>query len=318
MSAVFDRNAGGVEAECRLENGKARLRWHIHYREQDALGQSLFRIRLFDGENRLILECLQQAGEEEALESVLLHPMLWQSVEAPCLYRLEAEVISEKGEQTDYLTDFLPLFVLERIPGKGFLLNGESFTPRPLRYRMPGKQRTAESQRILMEDMLLMRRLGVNAICAEGEGNDDRAFLQLCKKTGFFIWTEQQLLSEECSVPWLRGDKDSLLKADGVKTSLYYRYEARWSKIPFVYILPESISCRENGLYTVTVYSNCKKVALYSNGILHAFLSGSEEFVFQEVPASGPCLVLTAEAGECAQSLSLHRTFTKLSRNDDI
>lgn len=350
----FDRTAAGegVEAQCRLENGKALLKWQFHF-ESDGFGQdSYVRLRLTDREERLVLECLQQTGEEEPLESVLLHPRLWRGVEEPYLYRLEAELISRTGEKTDkYVRDF-PLYTLTHAPGKGLLLNGELFCPRTVRCRLPeaaqareksvaaagkrnhrAQERSGKAARELQEllrDLQLARRAGANGIFAEGAA--DRGFYGLCERMGFLVWNRERPGSalslpeggagafpeDGGAAPLLRGDAGSLLKPDGTPSSLFYRYRAKWSKSPFVYIVPESIRCGGNGNFSVSVYSSCKKVALYADGVLHAFLSGGEEFVFREIAPTGPCLTLTAEAEECAQSLSVHRSFTKSSLFHDI
>ena len=76
-----------------------------------------------------------------------------------------------------------------------------------------------------------------------------------------------------------------------------------------LYILPESISILPSGNLEVKIYSNCSRVVLYSNGELFEFQSGNEEFVFQEVPAKGPCIMLSAEGDDCSMSLSVHKTF---------
>lgn len=316
MSVRFDRTAAGegVEMQCRLENGKALLTWSFHY-ENDNPGQGCFlRLCLTDMENRLVLECLQQTGEEEPLQSVLLHPQLWQGMENPYLYKLEAEILSRSGEKIDKFVRNMPLHTLTHVPGKGILLNGEIFCPKTVRYKMPEQMKTAASQRHILRDMQLMRQLGANSIYVEKVKEREKSFLQICERMGFLVWSEEKPLPESREgIPLLRGGERSLLKPDDTPASYYYQYQAKWSKSPFVYIVPESIQCQENGNFTVTVYSSCKRVALYTNGMLHAFLSGREEFTFREVVPGGPCLVLTAEAEECAQSLSIHRTFTKSS-----
>ena len=256
------------------------------------------------------------------MQSVLLHPHLWQGIENPYLYRLEAEIFSPGRKQVDRCVRLLPLYVLECLPGKGLLLNGETFCPRTVRYRPPEQIKTAEGQRLLMQDMQLIREMGANGIFLEGVGEKGRLLLQICQKLGLLVWDEGNSVPGNSenpeNLPCFRGGSDSLLKEDGSFSAQYYRYRARWSKTPFVYIVPESIRQQENGLFMAAVYSSCKKVALYSNGILHEFQSGREEFIFRGITAESPCLVLTAEAEECAQSLSIHKTFTKSSLFHDI
>lgn len=98
--------------------------------------------------------------------------------------------------------------------------------------------------------------------------------------------------------------------------SLFYQYKAKWSDELFVYIVPENISVLPSGNLKVTVYSNCSRVVLYSDGELFEFQSGKEEFIFQEVPAKGPCLMLSVEGDDCSMSLSVHKTFARSANNN--
>ena len=364
MSVRFDSAAPGegIEVKCSLENGKALLEWHFHY-EKDDPGQGFFvKLQMLNREGRPVLECFQQTQEEEPLQSVLLHPCLWQGTESPYLYRLEAQIYSREGKQVDKCVRLLSLYVLEKISGKGLKLNGEDFCPRTVLYELPEGIDTAEGQQRLIQDMQLIRELGANGVYLE-EGKDgqeiSRTFFQVCKRFGLLVWSGVNSMQEECgksllcegktgcllwpgrnteSLPRfreeIRGQKtenretegkeigerkqEILMREDGTFTSQYYKYRAKWSKTPFVYIVPESISQQEKGSFSVSVYSSCKKVALYSNGVLHEFQSGSEEFVFRGIIVKGPCLILTAEAEESAQSLSIHKTFTKSSLFHDI
>ena len=56
-------------------------------------------------------------------------------------------------------------------------------------------------------------------------------------------------------------------------------------------------------------------MALYSDGVLFEFLSGQEEFIFQEVPAKGPCVMLSAEGEGSSMSLSFHKMFPLSDRS---
>lgn len=338
MSVRFDTAAPGegIEVKCSLENGKALLEWYFHY-ENDDPGQGYFvKLRMLDREGHPVLECFQQTKEEEPLQSVLLHPFLWQGTENPYLYRLEAAIYSQEGRQADRCVRLLSLYILEEIPGKGIMLNGEVFHPRTVRYELPEGIDTAEGQQCLVQDLQLIRELGANGVYLEKTEGRNRAFAQICERLGLLVWSGVNSMQEECgktllcegktgclswpgknpeSLPRFRED---LMRRNGTFTSQYYKYRAKWSKTPFVYIVPESIRQQDNGSFSVSVYSNCKKVALYSGGILYEFQSGREEFVFRGITVKGPCLVLTAEAEESAQSLSVHKTFTKSSLFHDI
>lgn len=98
----------------------------------------------------------------------------------------------------------------------------------------------------------------------------------------------------------------------------FYRCLAEWGRKPFVHIVPESVRKMESGNYTALCYSNCDKVALYSDGLLFEFKSGEREFCFQEIPAKSPCIMLAAEGEGCGESLSVHKSFVKQWKNEDI
>lgn len=98
----------------------------------------------------------------------------------------------------------------------------------------------------------------------------------------------------------------------------FYRCLAEWSRKPFVHIVPESVRKMKSGNYTALCYSNCDKVALYSDGILFGFRSGEKEFYFQEIPAKSPCIMLAAEGDGCSEALSVHKSFVKQWENEGI
>lgn len=193
---------------------------------------------------------------------------------------------------------------------------------------------SAELQIRLLRDFHLLLELGANCIFwdSRGEGQEEqaiareaeRSFLQLCDRFGFlvfcrdkknagYVWPQAPdriRLCDPAEIPSLRGGAEALLLPDGQRpASLYYRYRAKWSREPFVYIVPESIKRTESGNYTALCYSSCDRVALYSDGALFEFQKGSGEFWFREIPAKSPCIMLTAEGEGCSQSLSVHKSF---------
>lgn len=301
----FDRSAPGEGAELILhpQNGRVEVDFHFHYRSGSDGSGCVVRVRLCDREGFLTLEAVQQADEEEQLRGVLLHPRVWQSVEDPYLYRLEAVIIGADGQINDTVVRALAIYELREHPQKGWLLNGEPFSFRTVVYE-PAADTTREQ---LLQELLLLRGMGANSVYMERE-KPDGPTAQLCGELGLLV-PDSSMLSKEQLPVWRR---------DGSFVTLYYRYLAEWGKRPFVYIVPESIRRQENGSYTVTVYSSCAKVAMYSDGILQEFQSGKTEFIFREVTAKGPCLALTAETEECVCSFSVHKTFTKSSRFHDI
>ncbi len=325
MSLTFDRAAPdeGVKTDLRLEAGRAYFEWQLCYTGTPET--ETVHIWLRDGRQETVLECLGMAAEEEPLKAVLLQPRLWNGVRAPYLYTLEVALWDEKGNCTDRICRPMPLRRAELQDVKGFVLNGEPFELRTVRYGMPAQVHTAEGQRLVMEDLQKLLSLGANSVYIERGRGLTKPFLQLCDRLGILILTDMSCLqyNEKMEnfgdIPMLRGGKGSLiLEGSGRLASEFYRYKARWNPEPFVYIVPESVKRQKNGSFCATVYSSCRRIALYSDGRLFEFMSGQEKFVFQDIPAKGPCVMLAAEGDGCSGSFSIHKTFTKSSRNGDI
>lgn len=325
MSLAFDRAAPdeGVGVSLRLETGKAYFEWQLHYTGTPRT--ETVHIWLRDGRQETVLECLGMAAEEEPLRAILLQPHLWNGVRDPYLYTLEVTLWDEKRACTDRICRPMPLRSVGQQVGKGFVLNGAPFDLRTVQYRMPEQVLTAEGQRLVMDDLQKLLSLGANSVYIEQGRGLTKPFLQLCDRLGILILTDMSCLqyNEEMGnfgcIPMLRGGKGSLiLEENGRLAAEFYRYKARWNPEPFVYIVPESVKRQENGSFCATVYSSCHRIALYSDGRLFEFMSGQEKFVFQDIPAKGPCVMLTAEGDGCSGAFSIHKTFTKSSRNGDI
>lgn len=149
---------------------------------------------------------------------------------------------------------------------------------------------------------------GTEENCGErgdGKAADDRRF----SRFGYLWGTGVKLPDLENGIPVFRGPEESFFPPDSNHPfPLYYRYKARWSQAPFVYIVPESVRKLESGNYAAVCYSNCEKVALYSDGILFEFKAGENEFEFLEIPVKTPCVMLAAEGTGCSTAFSIPRS----------
>lgn len=299
----FDRKAlgQGMEIVCRLESGKAFIEWDFTFlKEEQEKTDSILSLIMRDQAGQAVLLCKQEAEEEELLVSVVLHPRLWDCRD-PYLYEAEAILWDSAGRETDRLRKQVPIRELRYHPRRGWLLNGGEFVLKAVEYRIPRHISQAERQQRVLRDFCLLKDMGANCI------HTDPALWKLCERMGFLIWQKNMAAAGE-DLPCLTGEvhNGSFPEQAG---SLYYQYKAKWSDEPFVYIVPESISVLPSGNLEVKVYSNCSRVVLYSSGELFEFKSGNEEFVFQEVPAKGPCVMLSAEGDDCSMSFSFHKTF---------
>lgn len=294
----FDRKAPGegVEAVCRLDNGRAVMEWHFAYAKQEPedAGTTLC-LTLRDRGGQTVLLCMQEADEEELLISIVPHPHLW-SCQSPYLYEAEAVLQNAEGRETDRLKKQLPLRELLFQPRRGWVLNGSEFVLKAVEYTVPRHTSQAEKQQLVLRDFRLLKEMGVNCI------HGDPSLWKLCERLGFLIWQKDMAAAGE-ELPCLTGEGTDRL------SSLFYQYKAKWSDEPFVYIVPESISVLPSGSLEVTVYSNCSRVVLFSDGVLFEFQLGNETFTFREVPAKGPCVMLSAEGDDCSMSLSFHKTY---------
>lgn len=341
---------GSVECECKLENGKAVLEWAFHLvQDSGEITQNVpvpysteeernllrkekgcILLTLNDRQNNTILECVQKLCEEEPLQSILLQPEFWKGIRRPYLYGMEAVLADEAGNLQDRIQGQLALRCLSCVNRNGnpeILLNHESFIPKAVRYTLPEMGTEAAIQRQMLEDLQWMLKLGVNCICLE---EPHKLFLQLCDRHGFlvflkdkkqpgYVWVHGKkvrfpavLSPSGEEIPLFRGKSGSLFRpGSNCPTTLFYRYQAKWSDTPFVHIVPESIQRLESGNFAVLCYSNCDRVALYSDGILFEFKDGEEAFLFREIPARTPSIMLTAEGEGCCESLSIHKSFTK-------
>lgn len=320
MSIEFDRTAAGegVEISLRLETGRAYFEWRFHYTGQPR--RERLSIRLKDARQETVMECLGLAAEEEALQSVLLQPRLWDGSREPYLYTLEAALWDDEGVCLDWWHRQLPLYSLERKGGRGVFLNGAPCVLKTVRYEQPENMAETEQRALLEEDLSRLRMLGANSVFVERKKRL-KSLLEVCERRGILVLTDASFLScgtEEDDfdeIPVLRGGQvgtaPALLGADGQPTSEFYRYRAKWSGEPFVYLVPESVKRQKNGTFCATVYSNCHRIALYSDGALFEFQKGQGEFYFREIPAKGPCVVLSVEGDGCGEAFSVHKALTK-------
>lgn len=236
-----------------------------------------------------------------------------------------------------YWQQDLAIYDLRVIEKKGIYLNEAEFRPHIVEYRLPPQLSESGTQEEQMErDLERLARMGANAILfyndgkkserqekigqdKEGLENDVRqnpgtdSFYRLCLKRGFLV---KDLWITEEKIPVYRGlpgeiSQEMLLSADGrTLTERYYYYQAKWSSEPVLYPALSTLHRQENGLLSLTVYSNQKKVVLYVDGVLFLFQSaqtGEPEFIFEDIPAEKLPLHLAVEAGNLSTSLTISR-----------
>ena len=328
----------------KLENGKAYLEFAL----PEKIGRllSALQIEIWEGAEgeRLVFHGEYAPEEADCMTALLLRPHLWDGVRDPYVYLVKAkgrfgtvgyeekmggtknEEESDSAENTTEIVEVfwrqeLAIYDVRVVDKKGIFLNEKEFLPHEAAYRLPPQisdAGTREEQ--VRRDLERLARMGANVIRLEGTGTEGqdrcevRSFYSLCRRGGFLtgdLWIRPENLPVYRGLP---GETmaEALLAADGrTLTERYYYYQAKWSSEPVLYPALPTLHRQENGLLSLTIYSNQKKVVLYVDGVLFLFqsaASGDPEFIFEDIPMAKMPLHLAAEAG----NLSISLTVTKI------
>ena len=329
----------------KLENGKAYLEFAL----PEKIGRllSALQIEIWEGAEgeRLVFHGEYSSEEADSMTALLLRPHLWDGMRDPYVYRVKAQGrfgaakygetfgVTAEEETVDassidevtevYWQQELAIYDVHVIDKKGIFLNEKEFLPHEVVYRLPPQISDAGTRvEQVRRDLERLARMGVNTIRLEETGSgtegQDRCevgpFYSLCRRGGFLtgdLWIRPENLPVYRGLP---GETmaEALLAADGrTLTERYYYYQAKWSSEPVLYPALSTLHRQENGLLSLTIYSNQKKVVLYVDGVLFLFqtaASGDPEFIFEDIPVEKLPLHLAAEAG----NLSISLTVTKL------
>ena len=329
----------------KLENGKAYLEFAL----PEKIGRllSALQIEIWEGAEgeRLVFHGEYSSEEADSMTALLLRPHLWDGVRDPYVYLVKAKGrfgVAKYGEtfgvtaeeetvdasSIDEVTEVywrqeLAIYDVRVVDKKGIFLNEKEFLPHEVAYRLPPQISDAGTwEEHMKADLEQLARMGVNTIRLEETGSGTEGqdlcevgpFYSLCRRGGFLtgdLWIRPENLPVYRGLP---GETmaEALLAADGrTLTERYYYYQAKWSSEPVLYPALSTLHRQENGLLSLTIYSNQKKVVLYVDGVLFLFqtaASGDSEFIFEDIPVAKLPLHLAAEAG----NLSISLTVTKL------
>lgn len=305
----------------KLENGKAYLEFAL----LEKIGRLLSALQIEIWEEaeggRLVFHGEYDPEEADCMTALLLRPHLWDGMRDPYVYLLKAQ--GRFGTVEVFWRQELAIYDVRVVDKKGIFLNEKEFLPHEVAYRLPPQISDAGTREEQMRrDLDRLARMGVNTIRLEGTGYgteeqdrcEVRAFYNLCRGRGFLTgdrWIRPEILPVYRGLPG-ETTTEALLEADGrTLTERYYYYQAKWSNEPVLYPALSTLHRQENGLLSLTIYSNQKKVVLYVDGVLFLFqsaASGDPEFIFEDIPVAKLPLHLAAEAG----NLSISLTVTKL------
>lgn len=308
-----------MEIVTRIENGKAYLSFdftgELGGRVPEASPGAVL-VQIKEHRGRVILQGLYPLAEEEPAGGILLHPHLWNGLEDPYQYQVFCYFINSEGKICDSSVRQLAIYALEEIPQKGWLLNGKAFAVRAVSWDVSRNAKGQEVQRLgeEMDNILrLLVEMGSNTLYFYG-GKASQELVKRAWEKGFVVWEEAGLTSDSAQLTWVKENAGMPECADlfaNLPLSVsedYYGYKARWSREPFVHICMNPLKKTKKHTLSLTVYSNQKKVALYTNGTLFEFLTGGPEYYFEEIPLKNYPLTLTAEAGECRTAITLYET----------
>lgn len=324
-----------LQITTKLENGKAYLEFALPENRGRLL--SALQIEIWEEAEggRLIFHGEYVPEEADSMTALLLRPHLWDGMRDSYVYRVRAQGrfgAAEHGEKADanaidevtkvYWQQELAIYDVRVIDKKGIFLNEKEFLPHEAAYRLPPQISDAGTREEQMKkDLERLARMGVNVIRLEGTGtgaegvncSEVRTFYSLCRKRGFLtgdLWIRPENLPVYRGLP---GETtcQALLAADGrTLTERYYYYQAKWSSEPVLYPVLSTLHRQENGLLSLTIYSNQKKVVLYVDGLLFLFqtaTSGDPEFIFEDIPVEKLPLHLAVEAGNLSISLTVSK-----------
>lgn len=305
----------------KLENGKAYLEFVLPEKIGRLLSALQIEIREGAEGERLVFHGEYSSEEADCMTALLLRPHLWDGMRDPYVYLVKAQ--GRFGTVEVFWRQELAIYDVRVVDKKGIFLNEKEFLPHEVAYRLPPQISDAGTREEQMRrDLDRLARMGVNAIRLEGTGAgteeqdrcEVRSFYNLCRGRGFLTgdrWIRPEILPVYRGLPG-ETTTEALLEADGrTLTERYYYYQAKWSNEPVLYPALSTLHRQENGLLSLTIYSNQKKVVLYVDGVLFLFqsaASGDPEFIFEDIPVAKLPLHLAAEAG----NLSISLTVTKL------
>ena len=124
-------------------------------------------------------------------------PILWQGVDDPHLYTLEADLLSPEGKILDTFTARFGLRTISIDSERGFFLNGKSYPLRGVsRHQDRENMGYAITRREHEEDLALIRELGANSVRLAHYQHDDD-FYSLCDEAGLIVWAEVPYITME-------------------------------------------------------------------------------------------------------------------------
>ncbi len=191
--AHFDFTAmgGGVKITPKEQNGA----WSVELVPYVVGGEHAeISWRILDGQTPV---ASAQAPASQTVNIAIPDPVLWQGVDDPHLYTLEAVLLSPEGKTLDTFSARFGLRTFSIDPERGFFLNGKSYPLRGVsRHQDRENMGYAITRREHEEDIALIRELGANSVRLAHYQHDDY-FYSLCDEAGLIVWAEVPYITME-------------------------------------------------------------------------------------------------------------------------
>lgn len=182
----------GMNYETRIEEDFAKIQMRAWVSNPDP-GDSV-RFTIYDEEGLVVSETFTPAVEEVEVTTTVVDPHLWQGVEDPYLYTLEAE-IWRNNNCLDTVTASLGIREFYVDPEKGFYLNGKQMPLRGVAKHQDflGVGNALEPEHFMI-DAKHIYDIGANTVrLAHYQHAQD--FYDLCDTLGFVVWAEIPFIS---------------------------------------------------------------------------------------------------------------------------
>ena len=155
----------------------------------NAQNSAVVKINLLDAEGKSVAQ-----GEGTDASLTVANPHLWNGIEDPYLYSVEATLVRD-GRVLDTVSTACGIRTIEFDPEKGFFLNGKSYplhgVSRHQDWKGIGNAITHEH---MDRDMELIKEIGANTIRL-AHYQHDQYYYDLCDKEGMVVWAEIPYIS---------------------------------------------------------------------------------------------------------------------------
>ncbi len=169
-----------------MEDGRAEIRVETFVKN---IGNAIVEVKLLDTENHVIA---QRTGLDVVM--VVDKPHLWNGVEDPYLYTVEATLIVE-GSVADQVSTTCGIRTIHFDPNKGFFLNGKSYPLHGVSRHQDWKAiGNAINHENMETDMAMIKEIGANTIRL-AHYQHDQYYYDLCDKEGMVVWAEIPYIS---------------------------------------------------------------------------------------------------------------------------